>query len=198
MPMTTADDEQAAHRRRPLLDVVALRPLLADPLAEPERVQDADVRGHQDDHQGEREEQALDELDLGEIAGHRADGSPSSRRRPSTTASRPTPRDALTRTTSPSRRRGGSAASAASASRTRWMADAIEAGRLGALGDARRRRRRRPSASRRSGRRPRRPRGGRRRSPRRARASRRGPRRAGRAARPSRSSAAMTDRGDAL
>ena len=50
MPMTTADDEQAAHRRRPFLDVVALRPLLADPLAEPERVEQADVRRHQDDH----------------------------------------------------------------------------------------------------------------------------------------------------
>ena len=72
MPMTTAHDEEAAHRRRAFLHVVALRAVLADPLAEPERVQDADVRRHQDDHQGEREEQALDQLDLGELARHRA------------------------------------------------------------------------------------------------------------------------------
>ena len=57
MPMTTDDDEQAAHRRRALLDVVALGALLADPLAEAERVEQPDVGRHQDDHQGEREEQ---------------------------------------------------------------------------------------------------------------------------------------------
>ena len=183
MPMTTADDEEAAHRRRAFLHVVALGAFLADPLAEAERVQDADVRRHQDDHQGEREEQALDELDLGEIAGHRAAPSPSSRRRPSTTASSATPRDALTRTTSPSRSRGGKAASAASASRTRWIADA---GRPAASAPSAM-----PGRARADdhqpvhgpGRPPRRPRDGPRRSRRRARASRRAPRRAGRAAR---------------
>ena len=99
------DDEQAAHRRRPFLDVVALRTVLADALAEPERVEQPDVRRHQDDHEGEGEEQALDQLD-----GHRAAAAARrarGRRRPSTSRSRPIPRDALTRTTSPSRRRGG-------------------------------------------------------------------------------------------
>ena len=62
MPMTTDDDEQAAHRRRAFLDVVALGAFLADPLAEPERVEEADIRRHQDDHQGEGEEDALDQL----------------------------------------------------------------------------------------------------------------------------------------
>ena len=67
MPRTTSDDEQAAHRRRAFLDVVGLRALLADPLAEAERLEQPDVRRHEDDDQRERQQQALDELD-----GHRA------------------------------------------------------------------------------------------------------------------------------
>ena len=57
------DDEQPAHRRRALLDEVALGPLLADALAEPERLQQPDVRRHQDHDEREREQQALDQLD---------------------------------------------------------------------------------------------------------------------------------------
>ena len=60
-------DEEAAHRRRAFLDVVALRSVLADPLRETQRVEQPDVGRHQDDHQGEREQQSLDQLD-----GHRA------------------------------------------------------------------------------------------------------------------------------
>ena len=60
-------DQEAAHRRRAFLRVVALRALFADPLAEPDRAEQPDVRRHQDDDEGEREQQPLDQLD-----GHRA------------------------------------------------------------------------------------------------------------------------------
>ena len=68
MPRTTSDDEQAAHGRRAFLDVVALRALDPDALAEPEHAEQADVRVHEDDDDREREEQALDQLD-GHVAG---------------------------------------------------------------------------------------------------------------------------------
>ena len=80
------DDQEAAHRRRALLDDVALRPLLADLLAEADEAQEPDVGRHEDDDEGEGEEQALDEVD---------DRRPSRRRpsvaRPSTSRSRPDP-----------------------------------------------------------------------------------------------------------
>ena len=66
MPRTTPTMSSPPIVGRPFLDVMALRSVLADPLAEPEHVEEPDVRRHQDDHQGEREEQALDQLD-----GHR-------------------------------------------------------------------------------------------------------------------------------
>ena len=74
------DDEQAAHRRRALLDEVALGPFLADPLAEPDRLQQPDVGRHQDHDQREGEQQALDELD-----GQSPPSRPARDRRPSTT-----------------------------------------------------------------------------------------------------------------
>ena len=73
MPRTTATIEQAAHRRRALLDVVALRALLADLLAEAERMEQPDVRRHEDDDEREGEQQALDQLD-----GHRGGAAPPS------------------------------------------------------------------------------------------------------------------------
>ena len=69
MPEDHDDDEQPAHRRRAFLDVVGLRALLADALAEAERLEQPDVRRHEDDDEGEGQEQALDELD-----GHRSRG----------------------------------------------------------------------------------------------------------------------------
>ena len=109
------DDQQgAAHRRGAVLDLVAVRPLDPDLLREPGRAQQADVRRHQDHDDREGEEQALDQLDL-----HRAgvSGPPSAATRSSTRRSRATPRDALTRTTSPAARsrRRTSRASARSA-----------------------------------------------------------------------------------
>ena len=56
------DHEQAAHRRRAPLDHVALRALLADLLAEAGVSQEAHVGRHQDHDEGEREQQALDQL----------------------------------------------------------------------------------------------------------------------------------------
>ncbi len=109
------DEKQSAHRGRAFLDEVTLGTLLADALAEPDRLQEADVRRHQDHDQGECEQEALDQLH-----GHPGT-SPWLSRRPSTTRSSPIPRDALTRTTSPSRSRGSSVSSAASASGTRWI-----------------------------------------------------------------------------
>ena len=61
--------------------------------------------------------------------------SPSSSRSASTSRSSPIPRDALTRTVSPSRRRGRRASSAASASATWWMRRRLEAGRGGPVDD---------------------------------------------------------------
>ena len=52
---------------------MALRPVGPDPLAEAERVQQPDVRRHEDDHQREREQQALDQLDRAHRTG-RSDG----------------------------------------------------------------------------------------------------------------------------
>ena len=43
-PEDDEHDEQAAHRRRAFLDVVGLGALLADPLAEAERLEQPDVR----------------------------------------------------------------------------------------------------------------------------------------------------------
>ena len=123
-------------------------------MREPERLEQPDVRRHQDDHEGERQQQALDQLD-----GHvgRAPRPSVVRARPSTTRSSPIPRDALTRTTSPSRRRGRQRVDGGLG-----VADPEDRGRRPARRPARPRRsprrpaRRRP-ASRRSGRRPRRP-----------------------------------------
>src|SRR4029079_19367005 len=95
-----------------------LRAFETDVLAEAKCVEQPDVRRHQDHHEREGEQRALDELD-----GHRAappdTPPPRTARTPSTTRSSPTPRDALRRTTSPSRRRGGRTSSAASASGSR-------------------------------------------------------------------------------
>ena len=90
---------------------------------------------HQDDDQGEGEQEALDELDLGEVVRHRVALRPRSRRRSSTSRSRPIPRDALTRTTSPSRSRATSASRAASTSRDADDPRRVEAGGDRAIGD---------------------------------------------------------------
>ena len=61
MPEHHADDEQAAHGGRALLDVVGLRPLDADALAHAQAAQQADEGRHQDDDDGEGEQDALDD-----------------------------------------------------------------------------------------------------------------------------------------
>ena len=67
MPRTTTTMSSPPIVGRALLDEVALGSLLPDPLAEPDRLQQADVGRHQDHDQRERQQQALDQLD-----GHRA------------------------------------------------------------------------------------------------------------------------------
>ena len=112
-----ADDQEAAHRGRALLDLVALRAFDADPLAHAQPAQEPDVRRHQDDHHGERQQDRLDQLDA-----HRSP-CPSAARSSSTSRNSSTPLDAFTRTTSPSRSRTRSRSSAASRSRTSTMRD---------------------------------------------------------------------------
>src|SRR4029079_8180707 len=56
------DEEQPAHRGSAFLDEVTLGTLLADSLAEPDRLQEADVRPHQDHDQGECAQAARDQL----------------------------------------------------------------------------------------------------------------------------------------
>ena len=58
-----ADEQQAAHRRRALLDLVRLGALDEDPLAHADVAQEPDVGGHQDDDDREREQDRLDQLD---------------------------------------------------------------------------------------------------------------------------------------
>ena len=194
--------EEAAHRRRPPLDHVALRAVLADLLAEADVAQQPDVRRHQDHDEGEREQQALDELE-----GHARDpatasesGPPSASTSPSTTCSSSIPRDALTRTTSPGVKHVGQRPRPLSPRpATVTIALSAPGPRRGrhrrSRPPAHRARRRRRRAGRACGRPPRRPRDDPHRGRRRARASRPG-RRAWRPGRPASSSrAARTEPG---
>jgi hypothetical protein len=63
MPMTTA-----MIRRPPIVGVPSFTTWLsgtldADLLAEPDRLEQPDVGRHEDDHEGERQEEALDQLE---------------------------------------------------------------------------------------------------------------------------------------
>ena len=97
------EDDDPAHRGRARLLVVALGPLLADELAELAVAQEADEARRQED----ADEQGGHPRD--EDLAHQA----ASASRACATTSRPTPRDALTSTVSPSRSRPGTSAAAA-------------------------------------------------------------------------------------
>src|SRR3954468_16504421 len=103
------EDDDAAHRRGPRLGVVLLRALLADVLAELARPQERDEPGRQED----ADEQGRRPRDQ-DLAHQPAACSAS------VTTSSPTPRDALTSTTSPGPTTSGSSAAASAASRTAW------------------------------------------------------------------------------
>ena len=95
--------------RPPIVGVPHLTMWLCGPssricLPKPEEPQQPDVRRHEDHDQGEREQQALDELERSSAAARARPAPPSAatqRRRRRSSSS--TPRDALTRTTSPGR-----------------------------------------------------------------------------------------------
>src|SRR5215218_5649874 len=103
------EDDDPAHRRRAGLGVVLLRAFLADPLAELAPAQELDELGREEDADQQRRRPADEDL-----AHQRFSSSAASAW---ATTSRPTPRDALTSTTSPgsTSARASSAAAAASA-----------------------------------------------------------------------------------
>ena len=98
------DDQHAAHRRRPLLDDVPLRPVLADELPELLAAQEGDEARAEQDREQHRHDRGDD---------HAAQTfAPASA---SATASSRTERDALTSTQSPGRTSSSSAATASAA-----------------------------------------------------------------------------------
>ena len=98
------EDEDATHRRRPLLDDVVLRPLLADVLPELVAAEEFDEAGPDRDRQDERDAGGDEDADHD-----------SGSTRASATASSPTEREPFTRIASPGRttRATSSTASAA-------------------------------------------------------------------------------------
>src|SRR6185437_1898924 len=121
------EDDDPAHRRRARLGLMALRPLLADVLAELAVAQEVDeLRAQEQAHQ--QRGGAGDQHPPGCRAGH---ASSSLAPRARQTSSRPTPRDALTSTTSPGASSSGTMVAASAASETAcvspWKRSAIDA-----------------------------------------------------------------------
>src|SRR6185312_3772692 len=110
------EDDQAAHRRRSRLRVMALRPLLADVLPELALADERDELRAQEDADEQRGGPRDQHAPHQRAASSAAAVAPSSAASAATTTSRPTPREAFTSTVSPARTSFGTSVAACAAS----------------------------------------------------------------------------------